>query len=261
MSARARPSVAAAPLLALSLAGCATGGFVRPVGPASPFAGADAIWGVLTQGCRDVSSYRAQLRVSGRLRGERVPGLTAGMAVDADRMAMNLRWSAAPEFNIAGSTADVTLLMQRAGRVVRGPSAEVTDALIGVGLTPAGLLAILTGCVTPDTTVVGAERVGATLQVTLPGGLVYLRERGASWQLLAGEIDGMVVDYRRVEDGWPREVVIRRQPDVTLTLRVVEFERNPPLAPGLFQLGTPATFVEMPLETLRAEGPFGPRRD
>jgi hypothetical protein len=46
---------------------------------------------------------------------------------------------------------------------------------------------------------------------------------------------------------------------VTLTLRVIEFERNPQLSPGLFRQSVPQSFVEIPLDELRRDGPLGRR--
>lgn len=259
-----RTARAAAILLAafvVTLAGCATGAFIRPTGTAVPFPEGIDIWADMTRACRDVSAYRAQLRVSGRLHGQRVPGLTAGAAGDADRLAIAASHGATRAFHVAGRAADVTLLLPIDERVVRGPAADVVDALVGVRLDPAGLLALLTGCVTPDSQVVSAERIGPVARLTMADGTVYLRQRGSGWQLAAAEKGAMTIDYRSFEAGWPREIVIGRSPDVALTLEVVEFERNPRLSPALFDVAVPGAFADTSIDALREEGAFGRRRD
>lgn len=240
--------------------GCATRAFLRPSGPATPFPDAMAIWGDATRACRSVSSYRAQLRVSGRLRGGRIPGVTAGLALDRDRIAMSLNAGGAPEINMAGTAAHLTLLMHRAGRFAEGPAESVVDALIGVRLTPAVLLAVLSGCVVPGGDVAGAERIGDVARLTSPAGTIYLRQRSNAWQLAAADVGEMRIDYRRLESGWPRELTIRQGADVTLALQVVELDIDPALPPGLFQLRVPESMSGMSLEDLRVDGPFSARR-
>lgn len=258
---RARQRLVACWLAVAATAGCATGGFVRPAGPPTPFPEADILWRDLTRVCRDVTSYRAQLRVSGRLNGQRIPGLSAGLALERDRLAMNLRWGATPEISMAGPSTGLTLLMHRSGQVVRGPADDVVEALIGARLSPATLLSALTGCVAADTAVTRSEKVGAFARLTVPDGVVYLRQRSGAWELAASELGDLVIDYRRLVDGWPREIVIRQAPGVALGLQVVEFERNPELTSGLFQLSVPASFADMSVEQLRADGPLGARRE
>lgn len=259
-----RAAHAGAILLAASvitLAGCATGRFVRPTGASVPFPEAIDIWSDLTRPCRDVTAYRAQLRVSGRLHGQRVPGLTTGAAGDADRLAIAASHGATRAFHVAGRAAEVTLLLPLDERVVRGPAADVVDALVGVRLDPAGLLAVLTGCVAAGADVANAERLGAFARLTTSDGTVYLRQRGSEWQIAAAEMGAMTIDYRRLDAGWPREIAITRAPDVALTLEVVEFERNPRLSSALFDVVVPASFAETPIDALREDGAFGRRRD
>lgn len=246
-------------LASLVAAGCAGGRFVRPTAAALPFPEAIDIWNDLTAPCRSVTSARAELRVSGRIAGQRVPGLTTGLAVGSDRLAIDSRLSGRRVFSLAGDLPQVVLLRHLDNRVARGPAVELVDALVGVPLAPARLLAILSGCVAPEATVTEAERLGAFARLRTPDSTIYLAQRDSRWRLVAAEFGDVVADYRRVEDGWPREVELRRNPDVTLLLRVIEFERNPPLPSAVFQLQVPASFVEMSLDELRRDGPLGQR--
>lgn len=256
MSGRARMRLAAVALAGAIGAGCATGGFVRPSGTPTPFPDGPLVWDGLTRACGDVSAYQAQLRVSGRVNGQRVPGLDAGLALDAGRLAMMARAGARNVFHIAGRAEGLTLLLQLDGRVVRGPAVDVIDALVGVRVEPAQLLAALTGCLMADADVTATERVGRLARITTADGIVYLRPRGSDWHLAASEFDGIIVDYRRVVEGWPRDLVIRQGSEVALRFEVIEFVRNPPLQPGLFEVSVPASYIEVPAASLRDDGAF-----
>jgi hypothetical protein len=261
---RARSHVLSiAVLFGLLTTGCATRGFVRPSGPATPYPEATAIWDQMTRACGEVSSARAELRVSGRLNGERASGVTVGVAVDASRLAILGRVGGTNLFHAAGVESDVTLLLQRERQVVRGPAADVVEGLAGIRLGPARLLALLSGCVTQHRVVTGAERVGGFARVTTADSVVYLVPQASGWQLAAAEIDGLlVVDFARIDaTGRPRELTLRRPPDATIAMRVVEFEPNPALPDELFRVAVPGSFTETPLAAFRAGGVTGDPRN
>lgn len=247
---------AACGLLAVAISGCAGARFVRPTGTPQPFPEADTVWAALSSGCRAVTSARVQLRVSGRIGGQRIPGLTTGLAVDATRVAIDARAGARRVFSLAGDRSEVVLLRHLDGRMARGPAGDLLDALVGVRLEPARLLAVLSGCVAVDPTFQSGDRVGPYARIQTPDTLIYLAPLDRGWRLAGAEFDGVVADYRRLERGWPGEVELRR-PDVSLRLQVVEFERNPRLPAVVFQLPVPAAFVEMSLDELRRDGPLG----
>lgn len=250
--------VATLTIATVLLTGCAGGRFVRPTGPSAPFPEGAGVWNTLSRPCRGVTGARAELRVSGRIAGEGFPGLTTGLAVDPDRLAIVATYNTRPIFNLAGDASDVVLLDHMEDRVVRGPAADIVDALVGVRLTPARLLGLLSGCVSASEAVTSSERVGSVARLTTPDTIVYLGERDGEWRLLAAEFGDVTADYRRLNDGWPVEIELRR-PDVRLTLRVIEFERNPQLMPALFRVRIPESYVEAPIETLQAGGPLGRR--
>jgi hypothetical protein len=245
-------------VLAMSSA-CAGGRFVRPAGAAVPFPEGADIWATLTRECRGVTMARAELRVSGRVEGQGFPSLTTGLAVDADRLSIVAMAGARRVFSLAGDRASVVLLNHLDGRMTRGAATDVVEALVGVRLAPDRLLAILSGCVAAAPTVTEAERIGTITRIRTADTVIYLSERNGQWRLAAAEFGDVIADYRRVEAGWPREIELRRSDDVTLRLRVIEFERNPQLPPGLFQLQVPDAFVELPLDALRRGGPLGRR--
>jgi hypothetical protein len=255
-----RPSSVAVLALALALmSGCAGGRFGRPAGVAVPFPEAADIWTELSRACRAVTLARAELRVSGRVDGQGFPALTTGLVVDADRLSILAMAGARSVFRLAGDRASVVLLNYLDRRMTRGPAADVVDALVGVRLTPDRLLALLTGCVSSDPVATLAERIGTTARIRTADSIIYLAERNGQWRLAAAEFGDVMADYRRVDPAGPREIELRRGSDVTLRIRVIEFERNPQLSPAVFQLAVPDAFVEVPLDALRQGGPLGPR--
>lgn len=240
----------------IAAAGCASGRFVRPSGATTPFPEAAAVWSDLSGDCRSTTALRAELRVSGRVAGQRVPSLTTGVAVDPSRVALVAMAGARPVFHLAGDRDNVVLLNQVDATLTRGPAADVIDALVGIHLEPDRLLSILAGCASPDVEVTGADRVGAFGRIRTPETTIYLRERNDGWQVAAAEFQDITVDYRQQTDSGPRDIEVRRGDDVTLRLRVIELERNPQLSDALFSLRLPESFVEVPVDELRRSGPL-----
>lgn len=252
---RARFAPLSLPLVLVVLggaAGCA-GRFVPPVGPPIPEPAATTAWDGLSAACRDVTALRAELRVSGEIDGRRFPSLTTGMAVEADRLAVVATYSARPIFNLAGASDEVTLLDHQERRVVTGPAAAIVEALVGVPVDPGRLLALVTGCVSRDPAPVAGARIDRLLRVDLADAVVYLVQADGGWRLRAAAFDDVIVEYRRVEHGWPRELEMRRGGRVRLRLRMVEWERNPILPAALFKLTVPASYIHTPLEAIGDE--------
>lgn len=237
--------------------GCA-GRFVRPTGPAIPEPGAVAAWDAIAADCRGVTSTRAELRVSGEVGGSRFPSLTTGLAVSDAGLAIVATYNARSLFHLAGPASDVVLLDHLEQRAFRGPAPAIVEALVGVAIGPDRLLALLTGCVSPRPDAGAGARVGGLLRVDLPGSRVYLAEDDGGWRLRAAEFDDVVADYRRVDEGRPREIELRRGEAVRLRLRVIELERNPILPASLFQLSVPASYIQTPLAALGDEQLLGP---
>lgn len=235
---------------------CAGGRFVRPSGVAAPFPDGVDIWTVLSRECRTVAAMRAELRVSGRVAGQRFPTLTTGVVVDAGRLAIAATAGARSVFHLAGDRDRVVLLNYMDATTTRGPADDVVEALVGLRLEPARLLSILSGCAAPEPDVTAANRVGAYGRLRTSDTTIYLREHEDGWRLAAAEFGDVVVDYRRIESGMPAEVEVRRGGDVELRLRVIEFDRNPELPESVFSLRVPESFVEVSVDQLRRDGPL-----
>ena len=260
---RARRALALASAVAGISAGCASGGFVPPAGPSQPAPAASVAFAEATRACAAVRTIRAQLRLSGRVSGRRVPGVTVGVAVTADgQIGLEARVAGPPLFSLAGRSGEATLVLPQDRRVVVAPAGQIVDALIGVPLGPDRLLAILSGCVAPDARFADAVTYAAVTAVHLNGGdVVYLTREGGRTDLRAGVFDDVTVEYRQRQDGWPRQIVIRtapgRKPAVSLSLRVDALERDTALPASVFEISRPAGGTPMSVEELRAYGPFG----
>ncbi len=147
-------------LAAGGAAACAAHRFSLPAGPPGPVADAAAIWAAATRRCRNVERYQAELHLSGRVNGARVPGLTVGLALDGQgHIAVEARVAGSSVFLLAGTAARATLLLRNDHRVVTGPAADIVEALVGAPLGPARLEAVLSGCVATDLTLQRAGEV------------------------------------------------------------------------------------------------------
>ncbi len=133
----AAASTACAPKVRLSL----------PAGEGTPISDIAPVEAAARASCRAPDALTADLRLSGRIDGERVRGtLQVGVARDAMRLE-GLAPFGAPVFVIAARPSEAVLLLPRETAVARAPSAsDLLDAVVGVPLSPADLLAIVSGC-------------------------------------------------------------------------------------------------------------------
>jgi hypothetical protein len=190
--------------------------------------------------------------------------VTLGLGVDSTgRLAFEAQVMGSSVFRFGGTTASARLLLRRDNpeRVITGPAGEIVEALIGVRLDPARLLAVLAGCVATSADAMAAERLGALIQVTTTDAVVFLSDEGTGWRPRAGAFEQLLVDYRRVEAGYPREIVITsdagRTPSVNLSIAVRSVDINPAFTGAEFNVTVPARAVPASLDDLRAAGPLG----
>lgn len=217
-------------------------------------------WTAVAGSCGDLQTFRGALRLSGRVAGQRVPGLMVGLAIDGDRaLAMEARIVDRPVFTLAGVADRATLWISDGNRVVTASVEDLLDALVGVRLSPARLRALLSGCAAVDRRFVSGERLGDLLKVLTPDSAIYMVNARA-WRVRAAEFDGFVVDYREMSGTMPRVMSLvsgsGRTPAVSLTLAIRDAERNPALAPALFVPVEMDGAVAASLEELRASGPL-----
>ena len=152
-----RAIVASSAAVLLATAACAPKvNLALPAGAGTPLADLAVAEQAARASCRMHPAITAELRLSGRIDGERVRGtLQVGVTRDAMRLE-GLAPFGAPVFVLAAQPGGAVLLLPRETAVARGDSAlELLDAAVGVALTPQDLLAIVSGCGVADWNVSG----------------------------------------------------------------------------------------------------------
>jgi hypothetical protein len=257
---RALSAASAAALLTCTSA-CASARFVPPVGPGDPAPDAAAAWVEATRACRGVASYKASLRVSGRIGGERLP-TTINIATGATPTGIRLEGRAANRniFQLAGTADEATLYLDDGHRSATGRPEDLTEALMGVKLGPGRWLALLTGCVASPPDFISGARYGADLAVTTPGGRVFLALENRAWRSVHGTFDGLVVTYGRFSSTLPGEWSLKsepgRDPAMDLSVSVDDMTAGDPIASSVFALALPDHVTAMTLDELRQSGPL-----
>lgn len=252
-------AVSGAALLTCTSA-CASALFVPPVGPGDPAPDAAAAWAEATRACRGVTSYKGSLRVSGRIRGERLP--TIGIATGATATGIRIEGHAAGRsiFTLAGTSDQATLYLDDGHRSATGRPEDLTDALMGVKLGPERWLALLTGCVATPPDFVAGARYGPDLAVTTSSGRVFLTLANGAWHPVHGTFDGLVVTYGRFASSlpaaWRLSSEASRDPSVDLSVSVDDMTAGSPIAPSVFSLTLPDDATPMTLDELRQSGPL-----
>jgi hypothetical protein len=196
------------------------------------------------------------MQMSAKLGGHRVPRAAVGLALDeAGHIGIDARVSSTLVFRLGGTADQATLYLRDGSRVVTGRAEDILDALAGAKLSPARLLAVMSGCVGRDATMVRASRQGDVVEIVTGDGDVYLDRRTGAWRTRAGFFDGLVADYRAFAGDWPSEIVIGsndgRMPVVSLSLRVDPPEVNGTIPPAAFVVTVPADAAPMSLQELR----------
>lgn len=196
------------------VAGCApTVRLALPTGNGTPLADVAAAEQVARGSCQAHAAVTADLRLSGRIDGEKVRGtLQVGVTEDAMRLE-GLAPFGAPVFILAARPGQAVLLLPRESAVARSTSApELLDAVVGVAMTPADLLAIVSGCGVAEWTVRGGATFGDTwtrldlgehrtiwLQKTSSGTPVLMAAADQRWQ----------IEYTRTGPAWPTAIRLR----------------------------------------------------
>lgn len=245
----------------LWLDGCAAHLFVPPTGPAAPFPGGAAAWQQATRACAGASTYAAAMHVHGRAGGQRLSGTIVGLVTTADQIRLEYEAPIGPPgFVLGGDARQATLVLPRKQRVLTAPADEIVEAITGLRLGPRALLAILTGCVSQTRELVTAARYGDQPEVTTTDARVFLRNRDGRWEVTAGVVSGLIVQYDRIEGDWPRQLRVRtepgRVPAVSLAVDLSQLNVNVPRPPATFSVHVGPDYVPMTLDELRQSGPL-----
>lgn len=245
---------------------CAPRRVELPRDPGVAMADAGSAYAEVSASCRGVRTFTAELRLSGRVGEARVSGrVLAGFDRAGSMRLEGVAPFGPPAFILTARPGTTVLLLPRDQRVVRETDAQgVLDALSGVPLAPADLLAALTGCVVPNG-VAGAGRLHGNGWASIElgdGATMYLRQVGGKWQTRAARRPSWEIEYDAWEGGLPRSVRLRSSgaaSPVTVDVTVSQVEVNVDLPEAAFTLEIPDGVVEMTLEELRQAGPLRAR--
>lgn len=264
-----RPRWVLTALLLGGVAACAGRTVTLPTGDGAPFPDYATAWQDATRGCRQVRTLSAELSISGRAGRQRMRGhVLAGVAAP-DRIRLEAAAPFGPPiFILVADGAKTTLLLPRENRVLRGESpAAILGALVGLELGPADLLAILSGCVTPDARAAGGRLFpSGWARVDLADGAVaYLqRDTRGGWFVRAGAREGLTIAYDPGGQGTPPAVRLLADgsrgsaSDLRIGLSQVAIDQK--LGPEVFGVRVPADATPISLRELREAGPLGEKR-
>ena len=217
-----------------------------------------------TAACVGVRTLTAELSLAGRAGAQRVRG-RAIVGFERPR-SMRLEGVAPfgpPAFILAARDETAILLLPRDGRVIRGERAEdILGALTGVGLAPAELQAVLTGCVSAAPGAMGGRLHGnGWASVDLPeGGVLYLERVNGQWRTRAASRSGWQIEYPMWQGAFPQVVRLRSTDPrvvVDMTATVSQVETNISVDQAAFTVNVPSDARELTLAELRANGPLG----
>jgi hypothetical protein len=232
-----------------------------PAGAGTPVADLAVVEQAARASCRLHQAITADLRLSGRIDGERVRGT---LQVGVERESMRLEGLApfgAPVFVLAARPGSAVLLLPRETAVARGTSAlELLDAVVGVALTPQDLLAIVSGCGVADWKVSGgATFSGGWTRLDLDQARGLWLRSGADGTLLlvAAQDSRWRIEYTRTSAAWPTAIRLRpsgsdgtaSRTDAVLALEAPESMAA--LPDGALDIDVPAGARELTVADLR----------
>jgi hypothetical protein len=245
------------------LAACTPPRPTLPSGSGTPYAAAPAAYEDAVRQCRNARTVLVELGLSGRAGDTRLRGrINAGIAAPASiRLEGVAPVFGRPIFILAGRDGKATLLLSRENRVVdEAPPEAIVEALTGVALTPAELLAAVAGCglgvAAPSN---GRAFGGDWVAVDAGGGVTYLRRVNARWQVGGASRGGVTVVYGESANGFPATIHVRTGAVADITLRVSQLEINSTIDDGAFEVDVPPDALPLTLEELRRSGPLGER--
>lgn len=262
MSGSRRVARVAALVLAATVAACAprSTSVALPTGPGAPLAAeeARALAAAVRTPCAAAGALTADLRVAGRVDGERIRG-TLQLGVDDTAVRIEgVPPFGAPLFLLAGKAEAATLLFVRENAYVPDTPVEaLIEALVGLPLTPADLHGLVAGCGVAPGAVAGGAAYGDTWRrVDGAGGTRLWMTRGADGVpvLRVAETTGWRLDYAdRAAGTAVRGTLAARgaNPRTRLTFEVVDPERLPTLPPAALELVIPEQARPVSLDELR----------
>jgi hypothetical protein len=237
---------------------------VLPSGPPAAAPDAVAVWSAAAARCRAVTTYSAELHISGHVGdGQKLKATVLGGFTATDDIRLELPAPFGGKIFVLGGMKGSATLVTRDDRVLNAPAAKIVEALIGLPFGPRALLALLTAC-SGEEAVVDAGRYGDVLAVRTPDVRAYLRRVGGEWRAIATDLTDLRVEYSVGANGWPAEMRISslpgRTPVLGLTIAVRQIEVNSAMPASTFSVTVPAAATPVSLDELRAAGPLGEKR-
>ena len=243
--------------------GCGPRRIALPTDAGTPFPDFAAVHKQVSSACTGVRTLRSVLNLRGRVGAERLSGnVHAGFTRPASMRLEGVPPFGQPIFILAAQGGTGVLLLPRDERVLRDqPPQTILEALVGVGLAPADLLAILTGCVAPEPTATGGRlHANGWASIDLEGGaMIYLRRATSQWELRAAQRDGWQLEYTMGQARFPASVRLTSESQkvpVDLTTGISELEANIDLDSAAFRVDVPAKAKPLTLQELRESGPL-----
>ena len=234
-----------------------------PVDPGTTLADLAQIHMQVSEGCRGLRTFTAELSMAGRAGDDRLRGTVhAGFERPSSMRLEGVAPFGPPAFILASRDEATVLLLPRDARALRGAAPEdVLGALTGVALRPADLMAVLTGCVMPaPNPMAGRVHANGWASIDLEGDArLYLRRVANAWQLRAATRSGWQIEYPVWRGAFPQVVILRsveRAPLVDLRATIAQLEANGVIGRDAFTVDVPASARELTLEELRNAGPL-----
>jgi hypothetical protein len=138
---------------------------------------------------------------------------------------------------------------------------------VGLDLGPSDLLAILSGCVTPDARAAGGRLFPSEwARIDLSGGAAAYLQRGqqTGWFVRAAAREELTITYDSGGHGAPPSVrlIADRSRGSTSDLRIdlSQVAVDQKLGPEVFSVRVPADATPISLKELREAGPLGEKR-
>jgi hypothetical protein len=232
-----------------------------PSGPGAPAPEYATAYAPALSHCSDVRTFSAELSLSGHVGRQKVRGrVLAGMAPGALRLEA-LAPGGNPAFILVADGSRGRLLLASDRRVLDdAPPADILAALVGIGLGPDDVRALLSGCVQASPAAAGARAYGTEwIAVDLGGGdRTYLRRRAdGTWYIAAGTHAGLTIQYVDSAGATPSRIRVTSpasagHPDLDVTLGVSQVDLNGSLPRDqLVALTIPAGVSPITLQELR----------
>jgi hypothetical protein len=213
-----------------------------------------------------------EIGLSGRAGEERLRGrVVAGFERPSSMRLMGVGPFGQLGFILAARAGTGTLLLPREERIIRNAAPEaILEALTGVALGPADLLAVFTGCVLPEPrATAGRIHAGGLASIDIESAdqlstprrtaTIYLRRVGSQWQLRAARRERWQIEYMPPTASLPQSVtLLSTNPDVRVDLRasLSQIETNADLDPAAFRVEEPKGVTPLTIEELREAGPL-----